>query len=882
MNGLRSIVARLRAFTGRTSRDAALAEEIECHLELLADEFRAQGMSGTEARARAQREFGSVAHVRDSAHDVQGFPWLESLWRDGAFALRQLRRTPSFTLAAVLTLAIGIGGTTGIFSVLDIVALRPLPFPDAERLVVIHERLPQFGPFPASAADARFWSEHATSLEQMALVGPQFANLTGHGDPERLVVGAVSPSWLPMLGGRPRLGRLFTASEANSGADSVVVLSEGLWRRRFGSNPGIVGQSIVLDGAPHEVIGVLDASFRPPDIRHLFAIPVPEMIAAAWKPLALTPAQEPAIGGYSYPVIARLRSGVTIEQTQQDLDAVQSQLLRSVPGKGDLSAVVVSLQSQLASRSQAALLMLLAATGAVLLIGCVNTANLLSARMLSRRREMAIRAAIGAGRARLLRQLLVEHTVLGLLGGCGGLLLALLMMRAVVVMAPAEIPRLNELSLDARVIGFAVAISVIAGLAIGLPSIWRVAMRDLQSSLSPRSDADSGGTASYSTLVICEIGACAACVGVAFLLAASMRELIAVDKGFDSAHLLTAELSLPGDRYDTSERKAQFMEAVAETLQQEPGITTVAASTKLPLTGTGSLSALSAVGTTLPAMERPSADVRSVTPDYFAAVTLQLRRGRLIESQDRTRAVAVLSEQLAARGWPGEDPVGRQFRLGVNPSSPLYEVIGVVNDVRGTALDQPPTPTAYVPFPQRSQNIVALMVKTERDPTGAAAGVREVLRKLDPNVPSPAFQTMDQVVSASLDARQFQLNIVAVFASLAVLLATIGVYGVMAYSVDRRRSELGVRLALGANPRSLVLDVIGRGVRLGLVGLLAAVPVGWLAGSALRSLLYGVSPFDPVALTATAAATLGVTIGAAALPAFRASRLDPMNVLRHE
>lgn len=882
MSAIRTAFAKIRAFAGRRARDASLAEEIECHLALLTDEFRAQGMSEEDARARARREFGSVDHVRESARDAQGFPRLESLWRDATFALRQLRRTPSFTLAAVLTLAVGIGGTTGIFSVLDFVALRPLPFPDPERLVVIHERFPQFGPFPASAADARFWSEHATALEEIALVAPQFANLTGRGTPERLVIGHVTPSLLPMLGGTPRLGRLFTAGEATPGADSVVILSEGLWRRRFGADTHIVGQSIVLDGAPHEVIGVMDASFRPPDIRHLFAIPVPEMVAAVWKPLAMTAAEQPAIGGYSYPVIARLRDGVSLGQAQQNLSAVQSELLRSVPGKGELSVVVVSLQSQLASRSKAALLMLLAATGAVLLIGCVNTANLVSARMLARRREMAIRAAIGAGRTRLMRQVVVEHIVLGLLGGGAGLVLALLMMRAIVAIAPADIPRLNEVALDARVAAFAGLISMVAALTIALPSIWRLSRSDLRASLSPRSDADDDGRSSYSALVVCEIGACAACVGVAMLLAASMRELYAVDKGFDTAHVLTAELSLPAVRYDTPERKAQFISAVSATLQNQPGIAVVAASTKLPLTGTGSLSALSATGVTIPPMERPSADVRSVTPGYFEAVDLHLQQGRLLDGRDEHRAVAVLSEQLAARGWPGENPIGRQFRFGVNPSSQVFEVIGIVNDVRGTALDQPPTPTAYVPFPQRTQGTVNLLLKTDGRQADLPSAVRRVLIDADPDLPSPSFQTLDEVVSESLEARRFQLNIVATFALLAVLLATIGVYGVMAYSVDRRRSELGVRLALGARPRTLVFEVMGRAFRLGLTGLVAAVPIGWFTGTALRSFLFGVSPFDPAALSATAAATLALTVGAAALPAIRASRLDPMRALRHE
>jgi predicted permease len=710
MTGLRTFVARLRGWMGRSARDAALAEEMDHHLEMLAADFRARGLSDDDARRRARREFGSVDDAKERARDQQGFPWVESLWQDTRFALRQLRRAPLFTAAAVLTLAVGIGGTAGVFSVLDAVAIRTLPYPDADRLVVIHEGLPRSGPFPASAADADFWMQHATSFDRMALLSPEFMNLTGSGDPERLVVGAVSPTLLPLLGARASAGRLLR----------------------------------------------------------------------------------------------------------------------------------------------------------------------------SRRREMAVRAALGAGRWRLVRQIFVENLVLGVLGGAAGLVVAVGVLRAIVWLAPPDVPRLDDVALDARVLAFSSIVSIGAGVVIGLPSAWRLGTGDLRAWLASRTAEAGTQRASYSALVVCEIAACAACVAVALLLTASLRELKTVNKGFDSGRILTIGVNLPASRYATPAQQDALVGAVADDLRGTPGVAAVAVSTQLPLTGTGSLSSVSVDGGTTPPMERPSADVRSVSPDYFHVVQVPLLRGRLLDPHDRDRLVAVLSARLAARGWPGQDPIGRRFRLGLNPANPLYEVVGVAGDVRGTALDQPETPTAYVPFPQRARGIFTVMVKTEGDPARMTGPVRDILRAHDPRLPLPAIRTMEDVVEGSLEARQFQLTVVTVFALLAVLLSGIGIYSVMAYSVTQRRNELGLRLALGAQPRALMLLVIGRAARLALLGLAIAVPVGWAAGSAVRSFLYGVTPFHPPSMGLTAVAVLCIAIGAAAMPAIRAGRLEPGVALRHE
>ncbi len=749
--------------------------------------------------------------------------------------------------------------------------------------MIVHEGFPRFGPFPASAADAEYWSTHATSFERVSLVLANLMNLAGSGEPERLQVGLASPGLLPMLGARPSIGRLPTDSESQPGADDVVVLSDRLWRRRYRADPHIVGQTVALDGRPHTVIGVLEPEFKAPNIRHLYTIPVPEMVVQAWKPLALTPEQRRAVGGYSYPAITRLKLGVSIERAQQELDAIQSKLRQATPTKTDLYARLVPFQEQMASRSRATLLLLLAATGTVLLIGCINTTNLLSARLLARRREMAIRAALGAGRWRLMRQVMVENMVLGVAGGALGLIVAYALIQTIVSLAPVDIPRLDEVALDARALLFACAASVGSGLVIGIPSAWRLAAGDLQAWLRNRTTAAGAGL-SHATLVVCEIGACAACVAVALLLAQSVRQLVTVDKGFDAGQILTADMSLPASRYATPVQLDAFFSAVTDDLRANANanVVDVAVTTQLPLTGTGPLSALAAEGTTVPATELPSADVRSVTPSYFSMVNLRLKRGRLIEPEDRDRPVAVLSEQLAAQGWPGLDPLGRRFRFGLNPATPLFEVVGVVGDVRGTTLDQPVTPTAYVPFPQRTRNLATLLVRTSGDPFLVAPSVREAIHRRDSELPQPQIRSFDEVIAGSLESRRFQLAVVALFAAIAVALAAIGVFGVMTYSVAQRRGELGVRLALGAHPRTLLLLVMRRAVRLGTLGLASAVPLGLIASAGIRTFLYGVSPFDPQALAVTAAVTMLVTMMAAVIPAVRASRMPPAIALRQE
>jgi putative ABC transport system permease protein len=881
---LRALRSRFWGSLSKRESDARLSEEIQTHLELLTAENLTRGLSPAEARSAALREFGGVEFTKDQTRDERGFPVIESLLQDARFAVRQLRRAPSFALAAILTLAIGIGGTTAIFSVLDLVAFRPLSYPDPDRLVVLEESLPNFGRFPVSAADAEFWRRESTSFSQISLAMPLFGNLTGQGEPERLQIGAVTPGLLSLLGARPVLGRLPLEEEDVPGRDRVVVLSDALWRRRFNADPFIGGRKISIDGNPYEIIGVLAPGFRAPNVKHLINIPVGEMVIDMWKPLALTASDRRPVGGYSYVAVAQLKFGVSLPRAREELANVQARLLQQVSGKGDLKTVVVPMQDQMASRSRASLLLLLAAVGVVLFIACVNIANLQLARSVARMKEMTVREALGAGRSRIVRQLFVENMVLALLGGVAAVVIAFVALRLLVAIEPADVPRLDEVSLDGRLLGFATLVSFASGLLIGLVPAWRVGRADLQASLKSRGDADALLSAARlrAILVACEIGLSAACVIAGALLFQSFAALLETQTGYVTDAVMTTSINLAGSTYQDPQRRMALLDAVMDDVRALPAVRHVAVSTQLPLTGTGAMSATSVEGGTVPGMERPRADVRSVSPDYFRVMEVPLRTGRTFEAADRDRNVTVLSEELARQAWPGQDPLGRRLRFGVDLSAILYEVIGTVGDVRGTSLDQPLTPTAYVPFPQRSQTIFTLMVKTAGDPSAVVPRVRRIVGAHEPEVPLGPFRTMNDIVDQSVAPRRFQLQLVGVFALLTALLSGLGVFGVMAYSVAQRRSEIGIRLALGIPPRAILVRVLLDALRITVIGLWIGAPLAWLAGRFLRSFLYGVTPYDPLALASAVAIIVTTALIAAAAPGLRASRVDPLVALRCE
>ena len=719
----------------------------------------------------------------------------------------------------------------------------------------------------------------------MALVDGMAVNLTGQGDPELLIGARVSPSLFEMLGVRMQLGRGFRTEEDLVGRDHVIVLDDALWRRRFGADPNVIGRTIILSGELYEIVGVLPRDFRFPSYRQLFPVPANIPRPQLWKPFGLRESERTPVGGFNYICLAKLKPGVSLSQAALELEREQATIAAELPQRLDLHALVKPLQTQIVGRSRAGLELLLAAIGTVLLIGCINITNLLLAKTLARQRELAVRRSLGANRGRLVRQMLVESFTLGGLGALGAVGVAYVTLPLILVVAPPDVPRLDEVVLDARVFLFTLAVSSVASILIGVVPAWRSAHVQLTDAMKGRP----GGTTSgrnvgrlRGLLVGTEVALSAVCLVTSGLLLHSLVNLLTVDKGFDVERMVTVDLNLSSPRYRTLEARAAFWRSVSERLQAIPGVSSVGVSNKLPLTGTGQNSYLTLEGTTIPLLERPLADVRPVNREYFGTWSIPLKAGRIFEIADGDRPVALVSEFTAAHLWPGQDPIGKHFRFGGNPDAPVVEVIGVVADVRNIGLDRVPGFAAYVPHWQRDSQVISLAIRTGIDPTAISSAVRGAIRDIDPDLPAPAVRTMNDVMSESTAERRFQLNLVLLFAIVAMLLAGLGIYGVLSYSVTQRTNEIGIRIALGARPGAVRLLVLHDAMRLVIGGLAAGVPLAIAIGYSLRALLFGVAPQDPVTVLAVCGMIAGVALIAAYLPAHHASRVDPMAALRCE
>ena len=789
---------------------------------------------------------------------------------DLRYALRGFGRNPGFTAVALLTLALGIGANTAIFSVFSGVLLRPLPYPEPARLVSIREIVPawtRFGPtLPVSAWHFREWRKHSHSLELAALISQQLYTLTD-GDPVRVPAARVSASLFPMLGSRVVLGRTFTSEEEQPGHDQVAVLSHRLWNSRYHADPGIVGRKILTGGAPLTVIGVLESgadTFYESDVLVPFAIRDSDLAIMA---------------EFNYTCVARLRPGASISQAVADLNVIQSDIVKDQPEKVELRAAVIPLSEEITGSSRQSLTMLLAASGAVLLIVVVNLANLLLARASARRREWAIRAAIGAGMARLVRQTLTESLLLAVAGGAAGVLLARWSLSAIILKAPLELPGLQKVTLDWRVLAFAAFVTCASGVLFGILPAWRMTTTDPQAALKSGARSTEGGSLARRALIGAEVALSVVCLVVGGLLLSSFVHLTHVDKGFQPDRAVTLNLSLPSRDYPDGERRARFLTTLLDQVRGLPGVVATGVSNRAPLSGEGSNIGLTAEGVDTPDSQRPIVDYRCVSPEYFRALGIPLLAGRMISEADRTRGFAVVSERTARRVWPGQDALGKRFRIG-SVDTPL-EVIGIVGDVR-TSLQKTPNMTVYVPYWTLSRNDFALVVRTAMNPASLAPALRRIVRSLDSQIVFPRVRTLDQIVDAAVAARRFQLDLVLLFAVAALLLASVGVYGVVAQSVTQRTGEIGIRMALGAT-RYKVGALVGRQ---GMAPVLAGLAVG-LAGAVLASrlvsgLLFEVRAADPRSFLGAALLILASALLACILPVRRATRIDPLVALRYE
>lgn len=806
------------------------------------------------------------------------------MFLDIRYALRTLARSRAFAAVAILTLALGIGANTAIFTVFHGVLLRPLPYPQPDRLVAVQEVVPKFARFgptlPVNAGHFREWRNRSQSFEQLALVGSMTFTLTSRGDPERIAGARVSASIFPMLGIQAALGRTFLEEEDQPGRDQVVVISHRLWSSRFHRDPGIVGNKIVLDGKPYQVLGVLPASARIPSDEQLDSMARGLATEDIWKPFAISDDDLATMAEFNYGCLGRLKPGVSLARAAADLNVIQNAIASSLAEKTELRATLCGLQEQMTGSSRSGLTLLMAAAGSVLLIVVVNLANLLLARAAGRHKELAIRAAIGAGMARLVRQMLTESLLLAAAGGLLGALTARWALKAIILKAPRNIPGLSDVHMDFTALAFVAAVSISSGLLFGLLPAWRTAGADPQGALRAAGNAtiDGSGGRLRSLLIAAEVALSAMCLVAGGLLLNSFVRLIHVDKGFQADHAVALGLGLPGFRYPDLEARGRFVHTLLDRVQALPGVTAAGISNRGPLSGEGSNLSINVEGVNLPTPDRPIVDYRCVSPGFFRAIGIPLVSGRLLAESDRNRFVSVVSTQTARRLWPDQNPIGRRFQLG---GDRWISVIGVVGDVRST-LSKAPNLTVYLPYWQRDRADFSLIVRTGMDPLAAAPALRSAIHDLDPQLVIPRPQTLADIVDASVRQRRFQLSLVVAFALAALLLAAIGVYGVVSQSVAQRTKELGIRLALGAPRRHLWMVIARHGLTPAMAGLSVGMAAALVTSRSLGGLLFGVRTTDLATYSAVAAVLLTAAALACWFPSRRASRIDPLTALRQE
>lgn len=803
---------------------------------------------------------------------------MSALWQDTRYALRMLRRQPGFAIIAVLTLALGIGANTAVFTVVNGVLLRPLPYGDPDRLVVLlNGRAGRVGPWysPLNYIDVTTQSH---VFAEAAAFNPVTANLTGRGDPQRVDGAEVTWPFFSVLGVTPRMGRAFLESDATTGAP-VVVVSDGFWRRELGKRPDAVGATIQMDGKEYTVVGV-----APSDVT------LPRR-AEFWWPLVFTPDNlAPRSRGAQWvSVVARLEPGVGLEQANSAMAVVASRLAEQFPlNNKDRLMTATPLHEQMVHDVRPALLVLLGAVMLVLLIACVNVASLLLARACGRAREVAVRAALGAGRRRLIQQFLAESLVLGIAGGAAGLLVAFWCTRALIALGPTTIPRLSDVGIDWRVLGFtvvtAVATSVLFGLAPAVASTGGVMARFIIG--AGRGSLGSAGTRTRKTLVVCEMALAVVLLVGAGLLARSYGHITGVNPGFSAENVLTFHLALPDTKYATADSREQFTAAFVDRLRQNGGVEGASAILGLPLDGDFSISSSFRRSGEPDSADTPSAGMRIITPDYFKTMRIPLRAGRPFDAHDDATSpeVVIINEQAARRYWPGQNPIGQDIRLGVRLvrgiRSGQKTIVGVIGDVKYGGLDTPTPPEVYVPHAQHPVGDFTIAVRTAGDPLGFVPTARATLAALDRELPLADIHPMTDLIGRSIAERRFMMLLLAAFAAVAVTLAAIGVYGLLAYVVTQRTPEIGVRLAMGAAPTDVVRLFVREGAALTIVGVVCGLAGALAAARALTTLLFGVTATDPTTFVTVAGVLTGVALVASYVPARRAARVDPMTALR--
>lgn len=871
----------LRHFLRREREERDLEEELRAYVDLLADEKVASGMPPEEARREAAIELGGMAQVEEAVRDVRPGRLIEQSWQDARHAVRSFARAPGFTLIAVLTLALGIGATSAIFSVADTLLLRPLPYPDPDRIVLLFDvtRGAQGKPEQYNASSQNFlaWKAQSTVFELLAAMESTYKNLTG-GEPERVGIAAVSEGFFDLLGATTVTGRTFVPAEDKPGGPLVAVLSHAFWKKRFGGRE--VGFPLVLDGKTYSVVGVLKPGF------HFMRE------ADLWIPLAINEAHQPQAPTTRYLfTAARLQPGATLEKAQAEMSIIARRLAEEQPATNAQWTVdVVSLRENLVGQLRTVLLVLLAAVGVLLLIACANVGNLLLIRAAGQRDEIAIRSALGADRWRIVRLILTENTVLSLSGGVLGIALAAAGVRVLPQIGPHSLTPLPEVHIDLRVLAFALFVALLTGLISALPAALRISRVDAETikARSQRTTEGVQGRRLLGGLVISEIALALVLLVCAGLTIKSFRQLYQTPLGFTPDHVLMAQISLPDWKYEKPDQITAFWRDLLPRIQSLPGVVAAGTTHALPVNDFV-MSTIFVVDGRVPASpnEQLIANVRKVSPGFFRTLEIPLLEGRLFNDLDdgERPPVAVISREMAGRFWPGESAVGKRFHRGTNPNNPWLTVVGVVNDVYDEAIGGRFGNTLYIPHAQAPKSpspTVYLLVRTAAEPTSVAGTVRRAVLAVDPDQPVDEVSTVEQWVATSVSSRRFATFLLSLFAGLGLLLAAIGVYGVLSHAVGQRRREIGVRMALGARAQDISRMVLRQGLSLTVIGLTIGLAVALAVTRLFSSLLYRVEPTDPATFAEVTAGLMAVAFLASWLPARRASRVDPARSLKQD
>ncbi len=894
MRMLRGWLVRLGSLSNKQRKDKEFDEEIESHVQMHIDDNVGLGMTLEEARRQAMIKFGGVESTKEAYRDQRGLPWLEMLWKDIRYGARQLRKNPGFTAVAVLTLALGIGANTAIFSVVDAVLLRPLPYADSGQLVSLSERGPDWSGGSLSYPNFIDWKNQQSVFERFGAYSGNNLTLTGAGEPVRLGAALMSAEVFAALRAQPEIGRVFGEGEDKPSAPPVAVISHALWQNRLGGQPGIVDKTISLNGKAYTILGVMPEGFDFPYKVDLWLPVGPSSADSNWQKRN----NHPGLYG-----VARLKPGVTLEKARADLDVIAARLEQQYPESNKTRGVQIDrLLDNKVGNVRRSLWILLGAVSFVLVIACANVANLLLARAAAREKEMALRAALGAGRWRITRQLLTESGLLALLGAGVGLLFAKGVLRLVTVLAGESIPRAAEISLDPHVLLFSGLVAVLTGTLFGLAPAWHASRVNLQGTLK---EAGRGATSSRTGirqgLVIAEVALTFVLLVGAGLLLLSFHRLLQVNPGFAVDRVLTFRINPPEDKYQTDTQEILFCQALREKLRALPGVQAASLCSQTPLHEGGWDMLFLIEGRPEPPPHlQPSLQVHLIAPDYFQAMGIPLLQGRDFTEQDNREhlkgALAanawgaglnsiIIDEEFAKHYWPDQNPIGQRVRIpfGERGEQPVVTVVGVVGRIKENRLsDRGGMEQAYFPMYQQPLRNLVVVVKTTAEPGAMATAVRQQVSQIDPVMPVFGIHTMREIRNNSVAPERLNLGLLGGFAALALVLAIIGLYGLLAFTVTQRQREIGIRMALGAQRIDVLNLVVGQGMRLILVGVVIGLLGSLALTRVLASVLFKVEPTDPLTFVTVTVLLCVVALLACYIPARRATRADPMAALRCE